>query len=49
MTNDLKLILQNIMSKNIDIDNFVDNMELARVFECNILKEELINFGKKNF
>lgn len=29
------------MIKNIDIDNFEDNLEISKVFDCYILKEAL--------
>lgn len=49
MLNDLKKNLEQLLSGNIDADNFVDNIEIARAFDCNSLKEELYLFGQKNF
>jgi len=36
------------MSKNIDETNFADNMQVVKAFDCNILREALYLYGRKN-
>lgn len=37
------------MAQSISVDNFIDNFEIARDFNCYYLKEQLSLFGKKNY
>ena len=37
------------MIKNIDIDNFGDTMNIARVYDCKVLKEALYLYGQRNY
>lgn len=48
MVADLKQLIENAMIKNIDTDNFGDNIEAARVFNCHNLKEALYLYGRKH-
>lgn len=45
LIDDLKQLIEMKLIKNIDNDNFRDNMQLARTFECNILREALYLYG----
>lgn len=49
MLSDFKQLLEQIMVGNIDMDNFPDNMMLARNFDLKILREAAYQYGKKNF
>ncbi|CDW89187.1 UNKNOWN [Stylonychia lemnae] len=46
---DVKQLIEHLMVKNVDIENFADYMHLCRVFDCKILKEFLFYFSKKNY
>lgn len=46
---DLKQLLEQLIIKNIDFDNFSETMNIARAYECRVLKEALYQFGQKNY
>ena len=46
---DFKQLLEQLLIRNIDLDNFAEVMSLARQFDCRILKEHLYWYGQKNF
>ena len=36
------------MIGNIDLDNFGDTFDVAKQYDCRVLKETLYQYGKKN-
>lgn len=49
MLPDLRQLLEQIMVGNLDMDNFPDCIQLARDYECKILREALYMYGRKNY
>lgn len=46
---DMKQLIEQIIIKNLDIENFSDSMQIARSFDCKILREAIYLFAKKNY
>lgn len=42
---DMKQLIEQIMVRNIDFDNFGESMQISRSFDCKILKDNLFLFG----
>jgi hypothetical protein len=46
---DFKQLLEHIMIGNMDADNFPDCVQLARTFDCKVLREAIYKFGNKHY
>ena len=44
----LKLAIETIFASNLDVENFLDTYLIAKAYECNLLKQKVIDFGKEN-
>ena len=46
---DLRQVLEQVIIANIDLDNYSDNIEVAKSFEYKLLKEALYVYGRKYY
>ena len=44
----LKLAIETIFAMNLDVENFLDTYLIAKAYECNLLKQKVIDFGREN-
>lgn len=44
----LKLAIETIFASNLDVENFLDTYLIAKAYECNLLKQKVIDFGQEN-
>lgn len=49
MLPDLRQVLEQVIIGNLDLDNFSETFEVAKSFDCKVVREALYLFGRKNY
>ena len=49
MLPDLRQMLEQVIIGNLDLDNFSETFEVAKSFDCKVVREALYLFGRKNY
>lgn len=46
---DLRQVLEQVIITNLDLDNFAETFDVAKSFDCKVLREALYLYGRKNY